>query len=181
MPWPPSANYLLNRAPPPPPPDCLKDFLSKVINCKTYSNLSSKKEKVATSIAEDICYAKTNGQWKTNKHFLLVITLHHLSGSTQLISIMNRFGHCQSYDHTLELETAMADLVIFEDNLLPSNISLSQNRVCHFCFDNFDMVEETSSGAGTTHSTHGINPHNHTGNRHKHGCSRRNGYVHSQE
>ena len=25
-----------------------------------------------------------------------------------------------------------------------------------FCWDNFDLCEETSSGSGTTHSTHGI-------------------------
>ena len=25
-----------------------------------------------------------------------------------------------------------------------------------FCLDNFDLIEETLSGAGTTHSTHGI-------------------------
>src|SRR6218665_1909043 len=95
--WPPSATYLLNRALP--PPDCLKDFLSNVINGKTYSNLSSNKDKVATSIAEDICYATTNGQWKTSKHLLPANTLHHLSGSAQLISIVNRLGQDEAANY----------------------------------------------------------------------------------
>ena len=30
------------------------------------------------------------------------------------------------------------------------------NAVIHLCFDNFDLDEETPSGSGTTHSTHGI-------------------------
>jgi len=32
----------------------------------------------------------------------------------------------------------------------------STNLVTHLCWDNFDINEETKSGFGTTHSTHGI-------------------------
>ena len=42
------------------------------------------------------------------------------------------------------------------DSILPFNISIAGNRFCHFCFDNFDLLEETKSGAETTHTTHGI-------------------------
>ena len=40
--------------------------------------------------------------------------------------------------------------------VLPGNISVTGNVVSHTCWDNFDLNEETPSGAGTTHSTHGI-------------------------
>ena len=42
------------------------------------------------------------------------------------------------------------------DSILPSNIIPEQNMFAHSCCDNFDINEETPSGAGTTHSTHGI-------------------------
>jgi len=56
----------------------------------------------------------------------------------------------------MELETAMADEVRIQDSVLPSNIDPLLNRVCHVCWDNFDILEETPSGSGTTHTTHGI-------------------------
>ena len=41
------------------------------------------------------------------KHILLAMTVHHLTGSAEIITSLNHFGHCQSYSCTLELETAM--------------------------------------------------------------------------
>ena len=43
-----------------------------------------------------------------------------------------------------------------QNNILPTNISIQGNKFSHLCWDNFDINEETPSGAGTTHSTHGI-------------------------
>ena len=84
------------------------------------------------------------------------MTVRHLTGSAELITILNRFGHCQSYTRTLELETTMCSSISANDSVLPPNISLHNNSVIQFCWDNFDLNEETPSGTGTTHSTHGI-------------------------
>ena len=89
------------------------------------------------------------------KHLLLSMTVRHLTGSAELITILNRFGHCQSYTRTLELKTAMCSSISANDLVLPPNISLHNNSVIHFCWDNFDLNEETPSGTGTTHSMHG--------------------------
>ena len=109
--------------------------MRKLIAGKPYrpTKLSSKAEAVTTSIAEDICYAVTRGQWETAKHTLLGVTLHHMTGSAQIVSLINLFGHCQSYSQVLELETAMANQVMIQDNILPSNISPTNNKVCHVC------------------------------------------------
>ena len=40
------------------------------------------------------------------------------------------------------------------NNILPSKIALTGNKVSHLCWDNLDVNEERPSGAGTTHSTH---------------------------
>ena len=155
MPWPPSAAYL-ESSDAISPPDSLKNFLSQVISGKTAAQSSNKTVSLSTSIAEDICSAATQGKWKMPKHFLLGITLHHLTGSSRIITLINRYGHCSSYSQVLELETAMANQIMIHNSILPSNISSSNNKVAMVCFDNFDINEETPSGSGTTHTTHGI-------------------------
>ena len=50
----------------------------------------------------------------------------------------------------------MCKSVTSSESVLPRNISRNNNHVIHLCYDNFDLDEETPSGSGTTHSTHGI-------------------------
>ena len=87
------------------------------------------------------------------KHILLAMTVHHLTGSAE---ILNRFGHCQPYSRTLELETAMCRSVTDGSSHFPPSISTDNNVIVHLCWDSFDLNEETSSGTGTTHTAHGI-------------------------
>ena len=50
----------------------------------------------------------------------------------------------------------MADAVMLQYSTLPSNISLTNNKFSHTCWDDFDILAEMPFGAGTTHTTHGI-------------------------
>ena len=84
------------------------------------------------------------------------MTVRHINGSAQLINILNHFGHCVSHSTLLELETAMCDAVVQSPTNIPAGVVKDENIVTQFCWDNFDMNEETPSGAGTTNSTHGI-------------------------
>jgi len=118
--------------------------------------VGSRIQHISDSVAEDICSATTSGRWTMPKHLLLGMTLRHLTGSAQIITLVNKFGHCCSYTECLRLENAMAVHTKSRDSVLPSNISLTGSKIIHTCFDNFDILEETPSGAGTTHSTHGI-------------------------
>jgi len=88
---------------------------------------------VGGSLAADICVAATNGKWIMPKHLLLSMALRHLTGSAQVLTIINRFGHCQSYTKVLEIETAIGTLIQKRDSLLPSNISRSGNIVAQLC------------------------------------------------
>ncbi|GFR70311.1 hypothetical protein ElyMa_002069900 [Elysia marginata] len=108
-------------------------------------------------MAEDICYNVTFGQWKMPKHLLLGMTVRHLTGSFQviLINILNRFGHCASHSALLELETTKCDSVNECSTNLPSG-ALAHPKLTNFFWHNFDLIEETADGSGTTHSTHGI-------------------------
>ena len=50
----------------------------------------------------------------------------------------------------------MANQVQVSQSQVPTNIIIHANKVSHMVWDNFDINEETPSGAGTTHTTHGI-------------------------
>ena len=56
----------------------------------------------------------------------------------------------------MEFENGIAQKVDLHDDILPPNISPTNNKVAHIVWDNFDVNEETPSGHGTTHTTHGI-------------------------
>ena len=154
MPWPPSAAWLLSGERR--PPDILLTFLIYIIIGKPVKHASGRSQRYGLSFAEDLCYAVTNGDWVMPKHLTLPMTVRHLTGSAEVITILNRYGHGQSYTRTLELETAMCNSVTSSDSVLPRSISRDNNAVLHLCYDNFDLDEETPSGSGTTHSTHGI-------------------------
>ena len=98
----------------------------------------------------------TNGQWAIHKHLLLGMSVTHLTGSAELITVLNRFGHCASYSVLLELETAMCSSIEQQQSGIPPSIVPDQNLFTHLCWDNFDLTEETPSGAGMTHIAHGI-------------------------
>ena len=152
MPWPPSADFLVSdnvRR-----PSCLEEFLECLLSVK--SDSSENRQRLVTSFAQDICKAVTNGKWTLPKHLLLGMTLRHLTGSAEVITLVNRFGHCASYSRVIELETAMCKAIDERQGVIPSTISPNRNLVTHLCWDNFDLTEETPSGAGTTHTAHGI-------------------------
>ena len=154
LPWPPSANDFNSGFVQ--QPNELKQFLSFLITGKKIEKASDKSERLIQSFSEDICSASTNGRWKMPKHMMLGMTLRHLTGSAEVITLINRFGHCDSYPQVMEFETAVCNQIQMRKSVLPSNVHEANNLVSHFCWDNFDINEQTSSGQGTTHSTHGI-------------------------
>ena len=110
----------------------------------------------AIQVAYAEAEAVTNGKWALPRHLLLGMTLRHLTGSAEVTTLVNRFGHCASYSRVIELETAMCKAIDERQGVIPSTISPNRNLVTHLCWDNFDLTEETPSGAGTTHTAHGI-------------------------
>ena len=153
MPWPPTSEYLLSSGDQ--LPSALLKFLTALLSKQGTGHISGRSERLVRSMAQDICYNVTCGQWKMPKHLLLGMTMRHLTGSFQVINILNRFGHCASHSTLLELETAMCDSVVECSTNLPS-AALAYPKITHFCWDNFDLTEETIDGSGTTYSTHGI-------------------------
>ena len=109
------------------------------------------------SIAQDLLYCVSNGPVATPKHITLPLNVKSLTGSSQVVTMLNKLGHGISYPKLREMETSMAVRQAHRQEngcILPSNIN--QGIFIIFAFDNNDLLEETLSGHGTTHCTNGI-------------------------
>ena len=98
------------------PPKTLQEFLALVITGKSFEHATSSTECVVNSLAEDLCQASCRGQWIMPKHLLLGMTLRHVTGSAEMVTLLHRFGHCSSYTCLTELETAMCLNITSEES-----------------------------------------------------------------
>ena len=151
-PWPPTARDLEDQDGI--LPSDLKKFLSLVITGEDSESNSTKVNRLVLSFGQDLCRAVTNGQWKLPKHILLCMTLRHMFRSAELITLISRLGHSESYSYSLELETALAIMVQQSSNMLTSQIirNPTGGSLFHSDFDNFDKFTAT----GSVHTAHGI-------------------------
>lgn len=89
------------------------------------------------------------------KQCSLAMAVRHMTGSAQVIGLLNGLGHCSSNSQVLEHDTALAHLQIERGEIyIPENISAAVPAT--LVWDNNDFGEETLSGKGTTHNTNGI-------------------------
>ena len=131
MPFPSTASWLSSQERD--PPSFLQQFLSLLVSGSSKDKLSVKFLRFVNLCSQDISYATTNGQCEMPKHILLAMAVYHLTGSAQIVTMLDRFGHCQSYSRTLELETAMCNSVTVRSSFLPANISTEHIELIHFC------------------------------------------------
>ena len=134
------------------------DFLLKMIICGSNRMSSKRVERLSNSLGQDICRAATNGEWKLPKHLLVCMSLRHLFRSKELITLMNRPGHCENHSFSLELETAIAKSLHQKSSILTNKIvsKPAGPSVFHSKFDNFDQLFNSLSGGGSVHTAHGI-------------------------
>ena len=55
---------------------------------------SNRKERLVESTSADVVYSCSGGKLLPGKHLSLAIGLKSMSGSKQIVSLLNRFGHC---------------------------------------------------------------------------------------
>ena len=123
------------------------------VSAPTASNAADERHILA--IAQDLIYATTHGRVKTPKHIELAMSVRHMTGSKCLVTMLNRFGHCCSYDDIEVVDTSLAlDIITSSENLgtvVPSNIT--PGVFVEVAGDNNDINEETLDGKRTTHAT----------------------------
>ena len=107
------------------------------------------------SVCQDIVYLASKGRKQTPKSLSLGLTVRHLTGSSRIVTLLNKLGHCAARDTVLSLDTSLAQLTLMEGrNKVPKGFS--KRTPTTLVWDNIDFGEETLSGRGTTHHTNGI-------------------------
>ena len=88
---------------------------------------NSNEERLVISIAQDIMYCCGKSRVKLPKHVSLAMCVQHLTGSKTLVTLLNRMGHCCSYDDLRAVDTSIATEVLAKaqeyGTVVPSNMS----------------------------------------------------------
>ena len=95
---------------------------------------------------QDIMFNATSGRVKTVKHIQLGMFLKRKTGSKEIITCMNRFGHSLCYSELLQLETNIAEKETSTNSqdYIPKKIE-KENSITYI-YDNCDHNPETLSG-----------------------------------
>ena len=116
---------------------------------------NSSDERRVLMLAQDVVHCATHARTNMPKHVALGIAVRHMTRSKQLITMLSRMGHCDSYDDVEATDTSLAQEILAKSDIfgtvLPSNIS--PGVFVQVAADNNDMTEETLDGKRTTHAT----------------------------
>ena len=112
-------------------------------------------ERKIIMLAQDILHCSSHGKIKTPKHVSLGVAVRHMTGSKDLITLLNRIGHSSSYDEVQAIDRSLAKGISMRAEemgvVLPSNIC--PGSFVQLAADNNDLREETIDGKQTTHAT----------------------------
>ena len=106
-------------------------------------------------LGQDMVHTSTRSRIRTPKHIGLGVTVHHLTGSKQLVTLLNKMGHCCSCNDVELIIASLAREISARSErhgvIVPSN--LSPCVFVQFAADNNDLNEDTLDGKHTTHAT----------------------------
>ena len=123
-------------------PKCLISLLSWICGTSDY------KEQKVSAIAQDIITVASSGKKMLPKHVGLAISLKNNLRSKEYITLLNKNGHCISYDKVLAIETLWAEQLMSNEDgyaTLPSNIQSSDGCLVQAIADNGDYGQEENS------------------------------------
>ena len=102
--------------------------------------------------------AVTRGKMITAKQYLLALGIHNITGQRKTVDILNRLGHCLTYNLTCEIETALVEkaqqLSLKDSLLLIQPADIDSYVLMAFWADNFDVKVETQTGATSVNTMH---------------------------
>lgn len=134
--------------------DELNSFIRALLGgCYRRRRDSARLTRRAQSRSHDVIHMVSNGQTKTSKHITLGMALKSLTSSRKVVDILNRYGHCCSYNVVEELETELTFSATKQNQISPEDIILNPDLNTGVAFDDFDRYVETCSGKDTLHDT----------------------------
>ena len=150
--WPPSVEDICEDVVSDMIPSQLKKFLSwTILGDDNLADESTSRRIFA--IGQDLMYTASRGHTMTPKHVALANALHHNGSSKDLLTMINRFGHCISHDQVLRINTAVCNQIqdAGDDVIIPAGIQ--PGTFTQIAADNNDLLEATLDGRDTTHCT----------------------------
>ena len=88
------------------------------------------------------------------KHVAIGMTMRHMTGSSNILGILNGLGHSSSHSTVLEHDTALATKQLERKTIVPEGFAKRVHTTV--VWDNNDFREETPTGGGTTHNINGL-------------------------
>ena len=146
-------------------PPLLRTFLTVLISGQRVDSDSSRTERtlrLRNSFGQDLVYAVSNGATKTPKSVLFPSMIKSLCNNTEILKLINKYGHGISYNLIEEIETEYALHIINtqKENRVIIPKELEQNKpnqqVALMIADNIDNLESTLGGSGTSHRVNSI-------------------------
>ncbi len=147
--WPPRAEDLTSKHCKEVVPVELFNFLAwctgitNVFCSGDYVKVSQDVQKKLLSIGQDLIYLASQGRKLTPKHVALGLAVRHLTGSSQLIGLLNGLGHSISHSLVLQHDTALALQQLQGDGIPPG---FHEGVFTTIVWDNNDFGEETLTG-----------------------------------
>ena len=92
------------------------------------TNNRAARQRRIKSLSENTVFSVTAGKRKPSKHWQFGLALRSLTASKKVITMMNRLGHCVSYDTIEEVETEMTIQADSESQITPYGMVLSPNN-----------------------------------------------------
>lgn len=140
------------------PPEIRKFLLCLLTGTSNPLQVTHRVEWLVQSFSQDMIYAVSCGRQKPPKHILLATAVKALTGNTELMQAMNRWGHCTSYWLIEENETALClkKLAALMNGLPGLPDTVYPYLMTTLSWDNIDILEETLTGGGTSHRINGI-------------------------
>ena len=144
-------------------PDILFNFVGAIVDADPYNPVFQFEDpKVRDSgvasqrvqeICQDIIFAASKERVHPPKHVALTMAVKILTESKQLASMLNGFGHCIGDCQAGEVDTAIAERILKDQEsgiFIPSTVRYPSAARMSVAFDNMDINEETLTGSDTT-------------------------------
>ena len=137
-------------------PEQLKLFFQTLYHGLKPLNENDSVERKLVASSSDAVFNTTKGSVIPWKQMCLGVGLSTLTGSKQVLRILNRLGHTISYDHAKQLETEFAYSSTNNNRMSPDGLAQETGLATATAWDNFDVNIETTDGKDTLHRTVGI-------------------------
>ena len=141
-------------------PQLVNLFLTKLLKSSEHDGRKSDGvSRLIGSYSAYLIHGVSRGQVVTEKHFLMGLGLHNITGQKKVVEVLNHPGHSISYTDVCDIETAQAQkaqVLATNSKSLPVKPATPEDTILTFFWvDNFDMMNvEKVGGAGAINTTH---------------------------